>query len=69
MEEQHQTTRRAVSISADGIVAGSGADNPSFGSTFVNTFTIIVWLIPGKKLPDRVKRSGSVNDFKINYDN
>ena len=70
VEEQHQITRRAVSISADGIV--SGADNVmkpksrlDIRKHFFSCRVVDYW----NNLPDHVKKSGSVNDFKTNYDN
>ena len=70
VEEQHQITRRAVSISADGIV--SGADNimkPKSRLDIRKHFFSCRVVDDWNNLPDHVKKSGSVDDFKTNYDN
>ena len=70
VEEQHQKTRQAVSISSDGnVVATDNLVKPKSRLDIRRNFFSCRVNDPWNNLPENVKRSESVDAFKMNYDN
>ena len=69
MDEQHQITRQAVSVADDG--SSSGTENlvkPKAKLEVRKNFFSCRVVDPWNNLPNTVRKSGTVNEFKKNYD-
>ena len=69
MDEQHQMTRQAVSVSDDGTITGTQnllkpKSKLDLRKNFFTCRVVNNW----NNLPADVKEAGSVDDFKIQYD-
>ena len=70
VEEQHQSTRQAVVVADDG--SSSGTENlvkPKAKLDLRKNFFSCRVVDPWNNLPNTVRKSGSVDEFKKNYDN
>ena len=68
--EQHQRTRQAVTILSDGSTVGSeNLMKPKLQLEIRKNFFSCRVVDGWNNLPDEVKKSGNVEEFKINYDN
>ena len=69
VDEQHQRTRQAVTILSDGSTVGSEnlmkpKSRLEIRKDFFSCRVVDGW----NNLPDEVKKSGNVDEFKINFD-
>ena len=70
VEEQHQKTRQAVSISSEGnVVATDKLVKPKSRLEIRRNFFSCRVVDPWNELPEEVRKSSSVQEFKTNYDN